>query len=107
MTSARDDLASTLAATTFHDTDVPVVANHDGRPYQDGAGWPDRLGRHLVEPVLWHACSVTLAELGATRVLEVGASRLLWPMVRRSARSLEVGGIGVPDELTELAERAA
>jgi [acyl-carrier-protein] S-malonyltransferase len=107
MTVARDALAPTLAATTFHDTDVPVVANHDGRPYRDGAGWPDRLGRHLVEPVLWHDCSVTLAALGAGRVLEVGASRLLWPMVRRSARGLEVGGIGVPDELADLTERAA
>jgi [acyl-carrier-protein] S-malonyltransferase len=107
MAAARDALASTLAATTFLDTEVPVVANHDGRPYRDGAGWPDRLGRHLVEPVRWHACSVTLAELGATRVLEVGASRLLWPMVRRSARGLEVGGVGVPDELTALRERAA
>lgn len=107
MSSARDELAATLAATEFLDTEVPVVANHDGRPHQDGAGWPERLGRHLTEPVRWHECSLALAELGATRVLEVGASRLLWPMVRRSARGVEVGGVGVPDELMQVSGRAA
>jgi [acyl-carrier-protein] S-malonyltransferase len=103
MAEARDDLTATLEATAFVDSAVPVIANHDGRPYRDGAGWPDRLGRHLVEPVRWHECSMTLAGLGATRVIEVGASRLLWPMVRRSAPGVEVGGVGGPDELAQIA----
>jgi [acyl-carrier-protein] S-malonyltransferase len=100
MAAAQEALEPTLATTPFADTEVPVVANHDGRAYTDAAGWPDRLGRHLVEPVRWHDCSVTLAGLGADRVLEVGASRLLGPMVRRSAQGVAVAGIGTPDELS-------
>lgn len=102
MASARTTLAPSLDRTRFSDTGAPVVANHDGRAHRDGAGWPERLGRHLTERVRWHDCSCTLADLGADRVIEVGAARLLGPMMRRSVRGLDVHGVAVPDDLVGL-----
>ena len=107
MASARAALGPSLDHTPFSDTSAPVVANHDGRAHRDGAGWPDRLGRHLTERVRWHDCSCTLAESGADRVIEVGAARLLGPMMRRSVRGLDVHGIAAPDDLVELDRGAA
>jgi [acyl-carrier-protein] S-malonyltransferase len=107
MAEAADRLGPVLADTSFADTTVPVVANHDASPHQDGPGWAQRLARHLVEPVRWRQSAQALGDLGADRMLEVGASRLLAPMVRRSCPGIEVAGIGLPDEVDDVTAVAA
>lgn len=107
MVEAVQELRPTLEALDFSDSSVPVVANHDGLAHADGERWPERLERHLVDPVLWHDCSVTIGDLGADRAVELGASRLLGPMIRRSVPGIETAGIAQPDDLTSLEGVAA
>ncbi|MEL7210585.1 MAG: ACP S-malonyltransferase, partial [Actinomycetota bacterium] len=102
MQPAADALRPALDDLAYSDPAAPVVANHDGRAHRDGAGWADRLRRHLVEPVRWHDCSVTLGDLGAERVVEVGATRLLWPMVKRSVPGIATAGVGDPADLEQM-----
>jgi len=102
MADAADRLGPVLADTRFGDTAVPVVANHDAEAHHDGAGWEQRLTRHLVEPVRWRESAQALGDVGADRMLEVGASRLLSPMVRRSCPGIEVAGVGLPTEIDDV-----
>jgi [acyl-carrier-protein] S-malonyltransferase len=102
MAAAAEDLGPVLAEAPFMDTTVPVVANHDAQPHLDGPGWVDRLTRHLVEPVRWRESATTLGDLGADRMLEVGASRLLSPLVRRSCPEIDVAGVGLPTEIDDV-----
>ncbi len=69
---------------------VPVVPNADAEPTRD----PDRLAaalrRHLTAPVLWEATTRALTGLGATSVIEVGATPVLGPFVHQVHPSLPV-----------------
>jgi [acyl-carrier-protein] S-malonyltransferase len=76
-------LTTALADLDWSAPDLPVVPNADGEPTRD----PDRLAaalrRHLTATVLWEATSRALVGLGATSVVEVGATPVLGPLVRQ------------------------
>ncbi|RBY75099.1 ACP S-malonyltransferase [Geodermatophilus sp. TF02-6] len=92
---ALSDLAWSVPA-------IPVVPNVDGRPTRD----PERLAlclrEHLLAPVQWEATSRALAELGATAVLEVGATPTLGPLVRQVLPDLPVYLVPDPDSMDPL-----
>jgi [acyl-carrier-protein] S-malonyltransferase len=99
MAPAVDALADILAATTFSDTDVPLVANHDAVAYTDAAGWPERLSRHLVQPVRWQACVQTVVDLGAARLIEIGPGTTLNGLAKRIAPDTPTSSIETPEHL--------
>jgi [acyl-carrier-protein] S-malonyltransferase len=99
MAPAADALAGTLAATTFRDTTVPVVTNHDALPHTDAAGWPERLARHLVEPVRWQHCVDTVVDLGAGRLVEIGPGATLNALAKRIVPDTPTSSIETPEHL--------
>jgi [acyl-carrier-protein] S-malonyltransferase len=54
MRSARPRLRKALAEATFHQPEVPVVANVDGRAHTGTAEWELLLSAQLCSPVRWH-----------------------------------------------------
>ena len=104
MAGAATSLAPTLADLRFRSPTWPLVTNHDARVVTDGRGWPERLVRHLTEPVRWDASVRRLAERGADRFVEVGPGSTLSALVRRIVPEAEVRSVGCPDDL---ATRAA
>lgn len=99
MAPAVDALAPLLAATTFADIAVPVVANHDAAAHTDAAGWPDRLGRHLVQPVRWQQCVETMVGLGADRLIEIGPGSTLNGLAKRIVPDTPTASIDTPEDL--------
>lgn len=96
--SAANDLRQHLARVDWRDTDVPVVSNADGSAVRDGAGWPERLASHLVQPVRWRACMETLAGLSTTWI-EAGPGSTLAAFAKRAHPEVTVVGVSTPDDL--------
>lgn len=91
----------------FRPPTAPVVANTDAAPHHDPAGWPDRLTRHLVEPVRWRETQLALAGLGATTFVEVGPGRVLAGLAKRTVPDVTVHNVATPDDLDALVEALA
>lgn len=96
---AAADLRHLLDTLTFHTPTAPVVANTDAAAHTDPAGWPDRLARHLVEPVRWRESQLTLAALGATTFVEIGPGRVLAGLAKRTVPDVAVLDLTTPDDL--------
>lgn len=90
MASVAAHLATALADLDWSAPLVPVVPNADGEPTRDPGRLRAALRRHLTAPVLWEATSRSLAQAGATSVVEIGAEPVLGPLVAQSAPHLTV-----------------
>jgi [acyl-carrier-protein] S-malonyltransferase len=99
MTPAVEPFTAALADAAFRDAAIPVVANVDAEAHVAAADWPDLLQAQLTAPVRWRESVATMAELGATQVVELGASAVLNPMVKRIDRSLDRRTITAPEDL--------
>jgi [acyl-carrier-protein] S-malonyltransferase len=107
LSEAADDLRHLLDTLDFRPTAAPIVANTDAAAHTDPAGWPDRLARHLVEPVRWRESQRTLADLGATAFVEIGPGRVLGGLAKRTVPEVAVHNLATPDDLASLAEALA
>jgi [acyl-carrier-protein] S-malonyltransferase len=107
MAPAAERLAADLAAVRFADPEPPVVANVTAEPNASGARLPELLRRQVVEPVRFTEMVERLAALGVRRVLEVGPSKVLSPLVARIDPSLERASATGSGELDAAAAFAA
>lgn len=99
MRSAVDPFGAALDAAAFRDSQIPVVANVDARPHREATHWPHALRTQLTSPVRWRETVCTLADMGVTRVVELGASAVLTGLVKRTDRSLGRQTVIVPGDL--------
>ncbi len=107
LSEAADELRHLLDTLDFRPPTAPVVANTDAAAHTEPAGWPDRLARHLVEPVRWRESQRTLADLGATTFVEIGPGRVLAGLAKRAVPEVTVHNLATPDDLAPLAEALA
>lgn len=103
LADAARDLRPLLDETSFKEPTSPVVANTDGLAHTDPDGWPDQLTRHLVEPVRWRDCQLTLSALGAHTLVEIGPGRVLAGLARRTVPEMRVLNVATPDDAAEAA----
>jgi len=104
MAPARSRLRKALADTPFADPEIPVVANVDGRVHAAAAEWPALLSAQLCSPVRWRQSLATLAELGATQVVEVGPGGVLTGLTRRTLPDAQALSVASPDDLADLVD---
>jgi [acyl-carrier-protein] S-malonyltransferase len=103
MAPAAERLAAELAAVRFADPKPPVVANVSAEPNAAAAALPELLRRQVTEPVRFTEMVERLAALGVRRVLEVGPSKVLSPLVARIDGSLERASASAVGELAAAA----
>lgn len=96
MQPAQDRLAADLAALTFSNSDVPVVANFDATPKTAGADSRKALISQVTGAVQWLGCMRKLIESGARTFVEVGPGKVLTGLVRQIDRSQ--AALNVEDE---------
>ncbi|HLT70503.1 MAG TPA: ACP S-malonyltransferase [Acidimicrobiales bacterium] len=107
LADAAADLRPLLDRITFREPAAPIVANTDAAAHTDPAGWPERLERHLTEPVRWRESQRTLAELGATTFVEVGPGKVLAGLAKRTVPDVTVVNVATPDDVETLAAALA
>lgn len=103
LAEAAADLRHTLDRLAFRTPAAPVVANTDAQPHTDPAGWPERLARHLVEPVRWRESQQALVALGARSLVEIGPGRVLAGLAKRTVPDVTVHNVATPADLGPLA----
>ncbi len=106
MAPAGEALAAAIADTTFHDADIPVVANVDAAVHTAADEWPGLLERQLTSPVRWAASVQTLVDHGADRFVEVGPGAVLTGTIKRIDRSSQRHSAMTPDEVAAVVEAA-
>jgi len=107
MAPAAERLAAALAATTFSDAIVPVVANVDALPHQHADQWAGLLDAQLTSPVLWRQSVERMVADGVTAFLELGPGSVLTGMAKRSAPDATARAAAEPAALDALVEVAA
>jgi [acyl-carrier-protein] S-malonyltransferase len=102
MQPAADRLAAELARVELMAPSVPVVTNVEAAPSKDPAQLRKLLVAQVTAPVRWEESILKIAELGASRAIEVGAGNVLAGMVKRIAPQLPVAGAGEPEAIKAL-----
>jgi [acyl-carrier-protein] S-malonyltransferase len=103
MAPAAEKLAQEISRVRFEDPSPPVVTNVEARPNADAARVPGLLERQVTAPVRFSEMVLQMAELGVTKVLEVGPGGVLTGLVRRIDPKLQRANLGVLAELSEAA----
>ncbi len=103
MEPAAEVMANALAGTKIHPPAVPVVANVLAAPLSD----PTEIRRRLVEQVTgtvrWRESMAWLAANGVTRVVEIGAGKVLTGLAKRTAPDATAFSVGTPDDAKTVA----
>jgi len=102
MEPAAEVMANALVSAELHPPAVPLVANVLAAPLTD----PTEIRRRLVEQVTgtvrWRESVAWLAGNGVTRVVEIGAGKVLSGLARRIAPELQASAAGTPEEVRAL-----
>ncbi len=99
MGPARDRLRKALAAASFSDPEVPIVANVDARTHMDGSEWPALLSAQLTSPVRWHQTLATFERMEARAFVEVGPGGVLVGLARRIVGDGRALTVAKPDDI--------
>ncbi|MDE0803170.1 MAG: ACP S-malonyltransferase [Acidimicrobiales bacterium] len=99
MAPAGEALAAAIAETTFHEANVPVVANVDAAVHTAAIDWPELLERQLTSPVRWAASVTTLVRDGADTFVEVGPGAVLTGTIKRIERSTSRHSAMTPEQV--------
>ena len=110
MNSARSRLRKALATTTFHDADIPVVANVDARAHTSAGDFSLLLSAQLCSPIRWQQSIMRLGGLtdaaSDTEQLfaELGPGDSLSVMIRHTLPSVTTVTVSTPSDLDHLVD---
>jgi [acyl-carrier-protein] S-malonyltransferase len=107
MQPAGDVMAEALAKVAIAAPVVPLVANVLARPISDPAEIRRRLVEQVTGTVRWRESVEFLAGAGVTKLVEVGAGKVLSGLVRRIATGIEAVSVGTPDDVAAFAPTLA
>lgn len=94
MAPAAGVMASALAAASFSNPLVPVVANVTAKAETDPMVMRELLVDQVTGVVRWRESMEYLAEQGVNQVIEVGAGKVLSGLMRRCASEVQTANLG-------------
>ena len=104
MAPAAEVMADALAAIDIEKPAVPIVVNVLAEPLEDPAQIRQRLVEQVTGAVRWRESVEWMAAHGVTRLVEIGAGKVLSGMARRISPELTGMAAGTPDDITKVAE---
>jgi [acyl-carrier-protein] S-malonyltransferase len=106
MAPAAARLQAALAATSFANASVPVIANVDALPHQHADQWAELLAAQLTAQVRWRQSVERMVADGVTTFLELGPGSVLTGMAKRSAPDGTARAAAEPAALDAVVEAA-
>jgi [acyl-carrier-protein] S-malonyltransferase len=106
MAPAAERLQAALAATTFANAEVPVIANVDALPHQHADQWAELLGAQLTAQVRGRQTIERMVADGVTTFLELGPGSVLTGVAKRSAPDATARAAAEPAALDAVVEAA-
>ncbi|SFM91995.1 [Acyl-carrier-protein] S-malonyltransferase [Izhakiella capsodis] len=105
MKPAAEQLALALANITFNAPVLPVVNNVDVECESDAQAIRDALVRQLYNPVRWTESVEFIAAQGVSKLLEVGAGKVLTNLTKRIVDTLSASAVNDPATLSAALEK--
>ena len=102
MEPAAAGLRDVLAKVDFHPMKYPVVTNTEAKANSDPAKVADILVKQVVSPVRWSESLEFLKNSGVSEFLEIGPSKVLSGLVKRTLKGVRCTGIEKPEELNHI-----
>lgn len=102
MKPAQERLKTDLDAVEFHDLQVPLVNNWQGRQVSSASDARSGLYMQIPNPVQWTDSVRELARAGVKRFIEVGPGSVLSGLVRTIEPNLKGARFGEPADLDKL-----
>ncbi|MBG0830626.1 ACP S-malonyltransferase [Planomonospora sp. ID67723] len=99
MAPAVEHLRATAAAIAPRDPSVTLLSNADGAAVTSGADFMDRMVNQVANPVRWDACMATMAERGATAMIELVPGGTLTGLAKRALRGVTAVALKTPADL--------
>lgn len=99
MAPAADTLRRLAAGVPVAHPQTRLLSNRDGAAIGRGPDMLQRLVGQVEAPVRWDACMQTMADLGASAVIELPPAGTLAALVRRALPGVEVQALRSPDDL--------
>jgi len=103
MSPARDGLKEFLRDTPIAAPVTPVIANVTGQPVRNGEDIRTLLVDQVTAPVRWAQTMKTLADLGVTKVIEIGPGKVLTGMAKREMNPSEIVNLDTLADIRSLA----
>ena len=103
MEPAAEVMANALAGAKIHPPAVPVVANVLAAALSDPTEIRQRLVEQVTGTVRWRESMAWLAANGVTRLVEIGAGKVLAGLAKRTAPDAVASAVGTPDDAKALA----
>lgn len=104
MEAAARDFSSLVQSTPFHPPRVPIVLNASAALATDPVALAHELGVQMTSAVRWEQSINTLASLGCTTFVELGAGQVLSGLVRRIVPDARVASAGTAEAIASIAE---
>ncbi|MBI4284552.1 MAG: ACP S-malonyltransferase, partial [Chloroflexi bacterium] len=96
MQPAVDGMSRIIASMTFHDPDVPIIANTTAQPLTSGAAIKDELLTQLCHCIQWQRSVEYMIQKGVSTFIEIGPGKVLSGLLKRiskEARTLNLGDL--------------
>jgi [acyl-carrier-protein] S-malonyltransferase len=103
MAPAAEVMANALAGVHIRAPAAPLVANVVARPVTDPTDIRQRLVEQVTGTVRWRESMAWLGENGVTRLVEIGAGKVLTGLAKRAAPNAAATAVGTPDEVKAFA----
>jgi len=107
MAPAAEAMADALAAVEINPPAVPIVVNVLAEPLEDPAQIRQRLVEQVTGAVRWRESVEWMAAHGVTRLVEIGAGKVLSGLARRIVPELTGMAGATPDDIAKVAEAFA
>lgn len=104
MAPAAETMADALAAIDIERPAVPIIVNVLAEPLDDPAQIRQRLVEQVTGAVRWRESVEWMASHGVTRLVEIGAGRVLSGLARRISPELTGMAAGTPEDIAKVAE---
>ncbi len=102
MTDAVEEFGRTLEQVEIHMAGIPVYANVTAKPVSSVKETRTQLHNQLTHSVRWVETIENMVSDGITRVIEVGAGKVLSGLAKRISRDLEIETCGSLEDLERL-----
>ncbi len=102
MEPARAGLIEAINSVTFHDPQIPIVANCTGEPLTTAEDIRRELVSQVCECVQWKRCVDYMVSAGVDEFIEIGPGRALSGMIKRISRKSQITNVGDMESIISL-----
>jgi [acyl-carrier-protein] S-malonyltransferase len=102
MQPASDGLSAIINKLSFHDPEIPVLANTSAQPLNTAAEIKNELMQQLCHSVQWQRSVEYMVEKGVSTFIEIGSGNVLTGLIKRINKNVKTMNIGTVAELNNL-----